>query len=243
MRRPFLLAKNPINWHNIKMRYFPILFILFGAVTNAIDQEMTGIFSGRISKVNRIASLVRVKVDFENMKYLNKKDKVNFWDERKPELQCQGHIIGKSNNYLLLRIPAIDRCAQVVALTPGMYFRFYSRDLVNNLKMGRELVDILIKKKLALSGALGRKKQELDSYIEKVNAVNMRYKILRDKLEAEWRDEIAALEEDRLVSVKEYKDTEARLLDAEHKLEIYRVEDENLHQDRWSLDPRLYYQK
>lgn len=206
-------------------------------------REMDGIFSGRIAKVNMDASLIRVKVDFENMKYLNKKDKVNFWDERSPGLQCQGHILGKSNDYLLLRIPEINRCKGVVALTPGMYFRFYSVDLINNLKMGRELVDILIKKKLALGGSLSRKKKELDSHIEKVNAVNMRYKILRDKLEAEWRDEIAALEEDRLITVREYKDTESRLLDAEHKLEKYRIEDQNLHEDRWSLDPRLYYRK
>jgi hypothetical protein len=225
------------------MKVFLLLATLFVFDSFGVPKEMNGIFSGRIAKVNRPASLLRVKVDFENMKYINKKDKVSFWDERQPELQCQAHVLGKSNNYLLLKIPEIRRCAQVVALTPGMYYRFFSQDLVNNLKMGRELVDILVKKKLALGGSLSRKKKELDNHIEKVNAVNMRYKLLRDKLEAEWRDEIAALEEDRLTTVKEYKDVEARLLDAEHKLEKYRIEDENLHEDRWSLDPRLYYKK
>lgn len=220
-----------------------LILICVSFSSPAMPREMSGIFSGRVSKVNLDASLIRIKVDFENMKYISKKDKVSFWDEKSPELKCQSHVLGKSNNYILLKVPEIAACRRVVALTPGMYYKFFSKDLVNNLKMGRELVDILTKKKLALGGNLARKKKELDNHIEKVNAVNMRYKLLRDKLEAEWRDEIAALEEDRLMTVKEYKDVEARLLNAEHKLEKYRIEDENLHEDRWSLDPRLYYKK
>jgi chromosome segregation ATPase len=109
--------------------------------------------------------------------------------------------------------------------------------------MGKELVDILLKKKMAISSKLLRNKKSLDSHIERVNAINLRYKVLRDKLEAEWREELASLEEDRLTSFRNHKDLEGQLLEIDDKLEKYRIEDKNLKEDRWALDPRLYFSK
>ena len=40
-----------------------------------------------------------------------------------------------------------------------------------------------------------------------------------------------------------YKHSQARLSELEHKLQKYRIEDENLKEDRWSLDPKLYFKK
>lgn len=208
----------------------------------SIEDNM-GIFSGRVSKVNIDASLVRVKVDFSNLKYLNKRDKIEFWDERGSAVKCKGYIVGKSNEYLLMKVPEYGFCTRYVLISPGGYLRFFSQDLVNNLKMGRELISILLKKRLALSGKLQREQRELDAHIEKINAVNDRYRVLRDKLEAEWRDEIAAIEEDKIIGLRNFKDAETRLLDIDNKLEKYRIEDNNLRKDRWALDPRLYYNK
>ena len=209
----------------------------------ASPSKMNGAFSGRIAKVNTEAGLVRVKVDFNNAKYLNKKDKVEFWDERGPGLKCKGFIVGKSPDYLLLRVPEFGYCRNSVLVTPGAYLLFFSQDLLNNLKMGEELVGILLKKRLALRGRMLRTKRDLDSHIEKVNAANMRYKVLRDKLEAEWRDQLANLEDDRVTTLRNFKNLERRVLDIDHKLEKYRIEDENLYTDRWALDPRLYFKK
>lgn len=205
--------------------------------------KRTGLFSGRISRLNEEAGLIRLKVDFNNMKYLNKKDQVEFWDERGPKLKCKGYVIGKSNNYLLLKVPEFTFCKRFIYTSAGGYLKLFSQDLVNNLKMGRELVKILLKKRLALNSRLLKNKKSLDNHIEKVNAINLRYKVLRDKLEAEWREELGDLEEDRLTAYRNYKDLEGRLLDIDNKLEKYRIEDLNLAQDRWSLDPRLYYEK
>ena len=212
------------------------------AATTVTSKAM-GLFSGRVSRLNNEAGLVRLKVDFANMKYLNKKDKVEFWDERGPEVKCKAYIIGKSNYYLLLKVPEFSFCKKSLFVAEGGYLRLFSQDLVNNIKMGRELVKILLKKRLALNSKLLGNQKELDNHIEKVNAVNLRYKVIRDKLEAEWREELALLEEDRLSAFRNYKDLQGRILDIDNKLERYRIEDKNLKEDRWSLDPRLYYSK
>ncbi len=214
---------------------------LFAATT--VTPKTSGIFSGRISRINEKASLIRLKVDFANMKYLNKKDKVEFWDERGSDVRCKAYIIGKSNDYLLMKVPEFDYCKHFIFITEGAYVQLFSQDLVNNLTMGKELVDILLKKKMALSSKMLRNQKNLDSHIEKVNAVNLRYKVLRDKLEAEWREELAAIEEDRLTSFRNYKDVEGQLLEIDDKLEKYRIEDKNLKTDRWALDPRMYFSK
>ncbi len=225
------------------MRLYLLLLILISLPAMSSIQEKMGVFSGRVSKVNPSAGLVRISIDFTNMKYLNKKDKVEFWDERGSSVKCKGFVIGKSNDHLLLRVPEFRYCLRNIAVMDGAYLMFYSQDLVNNLKMGREVISILLKKRLALNGRLKRKEKDLESYIEKVNAVNMRYKVLRDKLEAEWRDEVAALEEDKIITLRNFKDLERRVLEVDNKLEKYKIEDRNLKLDQWALDPRLYFEK
>lgn len=202
-----------------------------------------GDFAGRISKINKSASLLRFKLTFENAKYLNKRDRVDFWDERDSNIRCKGYIVGKSSEYILVKVPEYEYCDRTLNIAVGAYIRFYSPDLVNNLKMGRELLDVLLKKKIALSGKMLRTKKDLESYIEKVEATNGRYQVLREKLEAEWRENLALIEEDRLVSLRNYKDLEQRVDDINFKLEQYNIAEENFRTDRWSLDPRLYYKK
>lgn len=177
------------------------------------------------------------------MKYLNKKDVIEFWDERGEKKRCKAFVMGKSNYYLLLKVQNFDECRYHVLLSEGAYINAYSHDLKNNIKMGRELVDILLKKRLAIHSKYTRAKKELDIHIEKVNAVNLRYETIRAKMEAEWREELAALEEDRVTNYRNYKSVESEMLDIDHKLEKYRVEDGNLKEDRWSLDSSLYYKK
>lgn len=205
--------------------------------------KSNGIFSARISRVNEKAGLIRLKIDFANMKYLNKKDKVEFWDERGSDIRCKAYVVGKSNDYLLLKIPEFRYCQRFIFISNGAYVQVYSQDLVNNLTMGKELIGILLKKKIALSSKLLANKKNLDSHIETVSAINLRYKVLRDKLEAEWREELASVEEDRLTSFRNYKVLEGQLLEIDDKLEKYRIEDRNLKEDRWALDPRLYFSK
>lgn len=121
--------------------------------------------------------------------------------------------------------------------------RAFSQDLVNNLLMGEELVEILLKKRLAIHGRLSREQKQLDTYMEKVNAVNNRYEILRAKLMSEWQRELGDLQEDQTSNLRNYEGLKARLNEIDKKLEVYRIKDQNLVTDRWALDPELYYEK
>lgn len=229
-----------------------VLFFLFTLLSasqlmaipyEAKRTEPSGLFSGRISHTNVSAGLIRLKVDFDNVKYLNNKDKIEIWDEGRTERRCNAYVVGKSNDYLLLRTPNFVQCERTLTLPHGTYMRAFSQDLVNNMMMGEELIEILLKKRLAIHGRISREQQELDTYIEKVNAVNTRYEVLRAKLMSEWQKEIGDLQEDQTVNLRNYENLKTRLNEIDKKLEVYRIKDENLVTDRWALDPELYYQK
>ena len=207
----------------------------------AVSSE--GLFSGRISTLNEAAGLIKVKVDFSNIRYLNKKDQVTFWDQSVKLDKCKGFILGKTNEYLLIKIPTFQLCGKLAYVKEGAYLKFFSQDLVNNLKMGRELVAILKKKRLALLNKVRKTKKEVDSYIEKVDALNGRYNALSLKLRREWKRELSQLEEDKINALRIHKSSLSSLEDVEFKMERYKVEDENLKTDRWSLDTRLFYKK
>lgn len=212
-------------------------------LSSAGDLSETGFFSGRLSRINKDISTVRVKVDFDNVKYLNPKDKIEFWDEKNNTLKCKGYLIARTADYLLVKIPEMPYCEKYLYFTTGAYFKFFSEDLLNNIKMGREVVTILLKKRMAVSGQMELKNREINGNIERVNAINARYKTLRDKLEQEWQKELHSLDEDKTFALRSYKDLERRRDEIDQKLEQYKLKDENLTLDRWSLDTNLYFKK
>jgi tRNA U55 pseudouridine synthase TruB len=226
------------------MRLLVIFLISLSSYAgNKPFDEKSVLFSGRVSRINKIAELMRIKVDFENSKYLSAKDKIEFWNETYPDKKCLAFVEGRSATYLLVKVPDYNTCITKVHVSVGTYLHLYSTDLERKLKVAEELVEVLLKKRLALRARLNRYQKEVDSYVEKLDATNKRYEILRQKLELEWQNEITALEEDKTKSYLQYKHSQARLNELEHKLQIYRVQDENLVEDRWSLDPKLYFKK
>ena len=241
-------------WHNEGMdvfnkKLFLILIIfLFWKVDaqeylrKEVKDEM-GLFSATVTKINSNINMLRFRAGFSNFRYLNSKDKVEFWNEHNPNRKCIGFVKGKTSEHFLIKVQDIRECMQKVAFMPGGRIYFYSQDLANNIKMGRELIGILIKKRLALYGIMQQNKKELDEYLEKLDLVNKRYGVLKDKLELEWKQEIASLEEDQTEFIRDYKDLQLKVSEVDQKLEAYRIEEENLREDRWALDSKLYYQK
>lgn len=213
----------------------------FGSV--AFVREEMSLFSGRVVSLNSESSLLKVRTSFSNLKYLNKKDRVQFWTEVSEKNKCDGRILGKSNDYLLIKIFQYKKCLKHHLLGRGFYLKFSSQDLVNNIAMGKEVVSILLKKKLALEGMKENKTKEVVSYSEMVDAVNSRYDLLRQKLEDEWSGEIANLELKKSEDQKLLNDLKSRLEAVNYKLERYRISDENMKVDRWSLDKREYIKK
>lgn len=212
------------------------------SVESPVD-ELGNHFAGRISRLNAPARLMRIRTTFENIKFLTRKDRLEFWNETYPDQRCVALVEGRTNDYLLLRIPFYETCIRRVHFTTGSYLHFESADLAQNVKIARELIQILLKKRLAMRSKKERLQKELTGHVEKVDAVNKRYEILRQKLEIEWQKELSALEEDKAQNFTEFKNAEARLNEIDVKLEAYRVEDHNLKLDRWSLDPALYIRK
>ncbi len=222
--------------------YFLFIFLLNSHLAQAELSE-DGFFSGRLSHINYQISTVRVKVDFDNIKYLNPKDQIQFWDEKNINQKCNGYILGRSASYVLVKVNQIKYCEKFLYFTTGAYFRFYSEDLVNNIVMGKEVVGILIKKRLAVQGQIDNKNKEISANIERVNTLNDRYQVLRAKLEEEWKKELQALESDKLASTHSMLDLTRRRDEIDQKMELYKVKDENLTTDRWSLDSKLYFKK
>jgi len=106
-----------------------------------------------------------------------------------------------------------------------------------------EGVKILLKKRLGIKGQLEKAEKKLKAHVEKLEGVNRRYDILRQKLEKEWGNELTYLDEDKANTLRYFKELDVRLDEVDHKLEVYRIADENLKLDRWSLDPKFYFKK
>lgn len=205
--------------------------------------EELATFPGRVSRMNATAGLVRVRLEWKNARYLNKGDRVEVWNESNPTSRCLSFVEGKSSEYLLLRVPEYTSCVGRVAISVGAYLFFWSKDLENNLKVGKELVSVLMKKRMALLAKRRRHERDLEAYVDRVDAITKRYEILRRKLEAELHTELSDLEEDKARQYVAFKQTESRLNELESKLEQYKIHDENFTLDRWSLDPNQYIKK
>lgn len=200
-------------------------------------------FPARVSRINNTAGLIRVRVEFKNAKFLNKGDKLEFWTEANLKNRCVAHLEARSTEYLLMRVPEFESCVNKVSLTVGSYMYFWSKDLENNLKTAHELVEVLMKKRMALLAKKRRHERDMEGHLERVEAINRRYEVLRQKLEAELHNELQDLEEDKTRQYVSFKQAESRLNELESKLESYRIHDHNFTLDRWSLDPDLYIKK
>ena len=208
-----------------------------------IDLAKAASFGGRVDKVDVKNSLIRFKFGFENRKYITKNDRVEFFNKENSPVYCGGTVIAKTEDIFLVRVSDMSRCMAMANITPGAYLRFYSRDMETNLKLGRELVQILLKKKVAVAGMLIRAQKELDVNMEKVNAINSRYDVLRKKLELEWQEQLGVLEEDRLASLEKHRKMQRKLDEVNLKLEQYKIDEDNFFLHTWSLNPKLYYKK
>ena len=233
----------PIKYSKILLICFLSIASLSSFGINGEAGEESSVFSGRISRINNTAKLIRLKISFENSKFLRKRDRIEFWNETYPEKKCNSYIEARTSEYLLLRVPLYDICISRVHASVGSYLHLYSPDLSSGISVARDLVDVLKKKHLALTARELRFQKEVSGFVEKMDAVNKRYEVLRQKLEIEWHKELTALEEDKVKSYMSYKHTQSRINELKHKLQQYKVHDQNLTLDRWSLDPKLYYKK
>jgi len=219
---------------------------LLGSWAEAAHLDSAGYFKGRITKINANASLIRIKLDFHNMRFINKRDKIEFWPETveaKKMANCYGTVLGRTDNYLLVKLASWYECNRSVNLALGNYLSMYSPDLANNLLVAKDLMEVLAKKRLATEGRLKRLEQEKVVHLDKVQVINDRYTILKAKLEAQWQEEIEKLNADHKDAEVELQNVRNELHAIDAKMEQYRVDDDNYKVDRWAIDPKLYFRK
>ena len=223
---------------------FIVLFSLSSMALPLRPLELSlGEFSGRVSKMDSKAGLLRVRVGFENLGYLLIGNYMNFKADRSSKRNCRAKLMGKTNDYLLIKVFSFEQCAWRVKFTVGSLLYFSSKDLMDNIEKGKELLSILLKKRMALKGMRKNIKDELKSYEGKADLINDRYDILKEKLEREREKALAVLERKKSTVRDSLKGLEDKANDVDYKLEKYRIFDQSLDVDRWSLDHRLYFVK
>ncbi|MBF0312436.1 MAG: hypothetical protein HQK50_14275 [Oligoflexia bacterium] len=197
-------------------------------------------FSGRISKIRKDVSLIRVRVNFRNMKFFGKGDGVEFTPDQGSKFVCKGSVVGRSSEYLLVKLKDMDVCIGGSNIVVGSRVFLYGHELMSKLQMAKDVNAILMKKRLALQSMVNTEKKNIELNIEKVESVNKRYELLQQKLQQEWEDELSSLESDKITAQKRHEDLTSDLMEIEHKLEQYSISDENIENDRWALDPTIY---
>ena len=218
------------------------VWLLSGVGYAALPQGEDGIFDGRLEHINEKSKLLRIRTKSLNVKYLAAGDGVNL-GAKGVMTECQGMVVARGQERVLLKLPHFKACARHLPLARGVWLRFYGRSLAEKVGKGRKLVEILLKKRLALLGHLGEEDKDLKRQGEKIDIANRKYGVLRDKVELEWRRALARLEGEQGKMVKKREEFEKRLMEINKQLELYRVEDRIWELDRWSLDQRFYFKK
>ncbi|MBP9673717.1 MAG: hypothetical protein KBD63_01360 [Bacteriovoracaceae bacterium] len=196
-------------------------------------------FEGRISELTEKASLMRIKFkNFKNLKFLSTKNKVTFWNESYPSHKCTGEVKGKTNEYLLLQVEGYLDCVKKVYLTKGSSLLFSSDDLETNKKKAQEVIDLLLKKRLAVSSQLEEKRTHGGEGA--ISAINEIYQAKIAEIEAQWANEIEKVKASNQIGEKDILLLQTRLEEIDHELERYRINDKENAKDRWALDEKIY---
>ena len=117
-----------------------IVFSLFSsAVSGKRDLSM---FSGRILSSDFQTGFVKIRHNFSNGRFLNKGTRISVWGPDtayNPKNSCSAIIVGKSPDYLLLRIKPILACPRIVNFCGGQAISWWSESLVENINTAKEL--------------------------------------------------------------------------------------------------------
>jgi hypothetical protein len=202
-----------------------------------------GVFSGRLFKINEVGNFVSFVVDFQNMKFLNKQDRVQMWRQENPQVSCSGVLISKTSEVILLKLNDVQDCQKKIGLATGAYYRMNSFEFESRLDEVEDIYKILIDKEFALRSLILRNESDLSKFESRMKAVNERYKMLESKLKAEWKNDIRLIEEERGQLQKKIVDYQISRNDVLFKMEKYKKGDNNLKEDRSALDSRYFFTK
>lgn len=227
-----------------------MLYILFLLVLNIntslasfSKDDFSSRFSATISSLNPSAKTMRLRSDFKNIKFFNRNDRIYFATQDSQQKSCAASVLGKTSRYLLVRVPTYTFCIKNIHMTVGTALTIFSVDLKKNMETVGELNQVLLKRRMATEARLVRLDRELQSYMQKLDTLNKNYEILRQKMEIEWKQELDALENDKLATYEKFKKTQEQLHELSFKRKQFEVANDNLTVDKWSLDRKRYFKK
>lgn len=218
---------------------FFILILLSTFLVQAQESITPGTFPGRVSRLNPLASLMRVRLDFSNSKFLRTNDGLEFWNEGMPMVRCQGAIVGKSGEYFLVRVYEWKNCISKVGFSVGSHVYFESKDLEKTLITAREMVKVLLQKRMVLQSQTSNKKNDVTDQSTQLENINARYEAMIERIRSEWNEAIKGLSSAKSTNQVELNSLQAQLDEIDFQLERYRVEDANFKKDRWAIDPTV----
>ena len=218
-----------------------IIFLMFLIINSLLSQEaiVPGTFAGRVSRLNPSASLVRVRLDFSNAKFLRTNDSIEFWNEGMPLVRCQGAIVGKSGEYFLIRVYEWKLCINKVGFSVGSHVYFESKDLEKTLNTAREMVKVLLQKRMVLAGQTTAKNNDVKDQSSQLENINARYEAMIERIKNEWNEAVKGLTNAKAKNQVDLNSLQAQLDEIDFQLERYRVEDANFKKDRWAIDPTI----
>lgn len=214
-------------------------FVLYILLSSQLFAAQKAIFSGHITQVEKDAHILKVLIDFENMKFLSKGDQVEFWNPTTKSNTCHANVIAKSNKYLLIKLKNYAYCNRTVYFAVGSYLKMSSPDLKDKLLQAIEIGKVLALKEKAQNAKLARLKKKLELTPVDRDLINKRYEVLKEKLELEWQQKLTELEDDKTYLFARYKRAQTDLRSIDNKLYRYNLVDQNLVEDRWALDSKI----
>jgi len=214
-----------------------ILTIILTFQCLALANAKESIFTGRVSKLIQEQRLMRLRLEFVNAKFLKRGDDLAFWNEGRSDVRCQGVIKGRSNEYVLAEVKNWNKCIRKVGITTGSFLFFESKELLKTLAAAREFMAVLLKKRAILEGFKDRNNTSNYENNLRMDNINAIYQERMERLKSEWQDALKGVTDLKNNNDRDMLSIENQVKALDFEIERYRLEDENVIKDHWSLNP------
>jgi hypothetical protein len=186
---------------------------------------------------------MRLRLEFSNSKFLKRDDDLEFWNEGRPDVRCQAVIRGRSNEYVLTEVREWGNCIRKVGITTGSFLFFESKELVKTLGSAKEMMSILLKKRAILEGYRDRNKTANYENNLRTDNINAIYQERMERLKSEWQEALHGVTELKNNNDRDMLSITNQVKALDFEIDRYRVEDENVVKDYWSLTPGQFIMK
>jgi len=226
------------------MKLICCLFISLSIFAQEYKQDEDSYsFEARVVATNDEGQLLRLKTSFDNSKFLTDRDFVILSRQQHQSTECLGKMVGRSPDYILIKLTEYASCQRAIGFSEGSLVSISSEDLKKNIQAAKTLIEVLLKKRLALRSKIGRVRNQLKVRDQRVGGIQHKYQQLIRDLERKRDVELGDLTSEFVSEESELQELKIRLNETIFKIEKYKVNDHNLKEDRWSLDAFIYNKK